>query len=197
MNIDAITKVLKGGGLVVMPTDTVYGILGDSTNYETVKKAYEVKNRDYSKPMILLVSCYEMLEEYVEDILDLEKDLMNYYWPGELTILLKRNKNVLDIVTSGGELVGVRIPNDKNILRIIDEVGKPLISTSANISSKDTITSINLLEKSIVDNIDYIYDGGEVKKRASTIVRVIDDMVVVLRDGGLKESIEDRYRFNS
>ncbi len=194
MDVLKISNVIKDGGIVVIPTDTVYGIVADGTNEEVIRRTYEIKKRDYSKPMILLVSSYEMLEEYVGDISELEKDLMNDYWPGELTILLKRKDNVLDVVTNGGDLVGVRIPNNKDLLKLIDEVGKPLISTSANVSSKDTITNISKLEKSIVDNVQYIYDGGDVDNKASTIVRVIDDVVVILRAGNLARQIEEKYQ---
>ena len=161
MNIDYVSKIISDGGVAVIPTDTVYGIVADAMNYDAVKKAYEVKKRDYSKPMILLVSNYEMLNNYVKDISNFELELMNNYWPGELTILLKRNENVLDIVTNGGELVGIRIPNNKTLIELIDKVGKPLISTSANISKKETITDISMLEQSLLDNVDYIYDGGK------------------------------------
>lgn len=194
MNIDYVSKIISDGGVAVIPTDTVYGIVADATNYDAVKKAYEVKKRDYSKPMILLVSNYEMLNNYVKDISNFELELMNNYWPGELTILLKRNENVLDIVTNGGELVGIRIPNNKTLIELIDKVGKPLISTSANISKKETITDISMLEQSLLDNVDYIYDGGKLTGSASTIIRIIDDMIVILRAGNLAKEIEEKYK---
>ena len=91
MNIELVANEIDKGELVVLLTDTVYGIVGDATNLEVIHKVYNVKRRDYSKPLILMVSSIDMLLRYVDDINDLERKLIDKYWPGKLTILFKKN----------------------------------------------------------------------------------------------------------
>ena len=108
MDIDKIVDVINSSGLVISPTDTVYGIMGDSLNKDSIKLVYEVKQRDYSKPLILLMSSIDMIKEYTLDISDKEMDLMNKFYPGCMTILLKRNSKVDGMICNNGEFVGVQ-----------------------------------------------------------------------------------------
>lgn len=194
MNIEEITKVLNEGGVVVCPTDTVYGILCDATNIGSVRRIYKLKQRIHSKPMIVLASNVEMIEKYCTDINDLERKLINTYAPGELTIILKKSNLIPDIVTANMDSVGIRIPNDSNLLDIINRLNRPIVSTSANVSNMDTITSIDLLEESIKINVDYVYDGGYINRDPSTIVKVENNKIKILRDGSLSNDIKDRFK---
>ena len=90
MNIDELVNILKAGKLAIIPTDTIYGIVADATNEDAIKKVYEVKQRDYNKPLIILVSSIKMLKNYVKDISSIEENLIKKYWPGKLTILFKK-----------------------------------------------------------------------------------------------------------
>lgn len=192
MNIERLVNIISVGEIAVIPTDTVYGIIGDATNLDVVHKIYEVKKRDYSKPLILMVSGIEMLERYVEGINKLERKLMDKYWPGKLTILFKKNNNVNDLITSGSDLVGIRYPDNKDIIELIDRIGKPLISTSCNISSKDVITRIDMLEEEISEYVSYVYDGGVLSDISSTIVKVTDK-IEIIREGELASVIKEEF----
>ena len=150
MDIERLVEVINNGNIAVVPTDTVYGIIGDATNIDVIHKVYEVKKRDYSKPLILMVSSIDMLEKYVLEINDIEKKLIDRYWPGKLTILFKKNNNIDDLITSGSNLVGIRYPDNKDLNELMNKLNKPLISTSCNISSKEVITSIDMLEEDTI-----------------------------------------------
>ncbi len=193
MDIERLVKVINDGEIAVIPTDTVYGIIGDATNVDVIHKIYEVKKRDYSKPLILMISGIEMLERYVGEISELERQLIDKYWPGKLTILFKKNDNVNELITSGSKLVGIRYPDNKEIIELIKEIDKPLISTSCNISSKDVITSINMLEEDISKYVSYVYDGGTLSDTSSTIVKV-DEKIEILREGELAVLIREEFK---
>lgn len=193
MNIERLVELINNGNIAVVPTDTVYGIIGDATSVDVIHKVYEVKKRDYSKPLILMVSSVDMLEKYVLEINDIEKKLIDKYWPGKLTILFKKNNNVDDLITSGSNLVGIRYPDNKELNEVMDKLDKPLISTSCNISSKDVITSIDMLEEDIGKYVSYIYDGGILGDTSSTIVKVNGNKIEILRDGELSSQVREEF----
>lgn len=193
MDIGRLVEVINNGNIAVVPTDTVYGIIGDATNIDVIHKVYEVKKRDYSKPLILMVSSIDMLEKYVLEVNDIEKKLIDRYWPGKLTILFKKNNNVDDLITSGSNLVGIRYPDNKELNELMDKLNKPLISTSCNISSKEVITSIDMLEEDISKHVSYVYDGGILSDTSSTIVRVNGGKIEIIRDGELSSLIREDF----
>lgn len=196
MNIDKICEVINNGGIVITPTDTIYGIMGDSLNEDVIRKVFEIKKRPFNKPLLLLMDSFEMVEQYTEEISEKERILMDRYWPGLVTFILKKNDKVSELITSGNDTVGIRIPNNKDLLEIIRRLNRPVISTSANITGTEVITSTQLLEKDLIDNIDYIEDGGEVDSESSTIIKIEDNKLVVLREGKLSREIEEYYKEN-
>ena len=135
-----------------------------------------------------------MLNKYVLEINDLEQRLIDKFWPGKLTILFKKNKLISDLITSGSDLVGIRLPDNKELVELIIKLDKPLISTSCNISTRDVITSINLIEKELLDKISFVYDCGEMSDVSSTIVQVVDDKIKILREGELVSLIKEEFR---
>ena len=193
MNVDKIDKVINEGKLVISPTDTVYGIMGDALNDEVIKRVFFVKKRDVKKPLILLMNSIEMIYEYTCNINELEQELINKYHPGLLTIILKKNDKISNLITSGLDTVGIRIPDNKDLLSIIGKLNRPVISTSANISGSEVITNIWMIENELKENIDYIEDGGELSDSYSTIVVVIDGKIKILRDGLLANQIRSDY----
>lgn len=196
MNIDKICEVINNGGIVITPTDTIYGIMGDSLNEDVIRKVFEIKKRPFNKPLLLLMDSFEMVKQYTEEISEKERLLMDRYWPGLVTFILKKNDKVNELITSGNDTVGIRIPNNKDLLEIIRRLNRPVISTSANITGTEVITSTQLLEKDLIDNIDYIEDGGEVDSESSTIIKIEDNKLVVLREGKLCREIEEYYKEN-
>ena len=193
MNIDKIVKEIKQGNLVIIPTDTVYGISVDMTNEKAIKKVYEAKNRDKSKPLILLVSSVDMLRKYTEKLNQLEEEIIKKYLPGKLTLLLHKNNKVSDEITSGSNLVGIRIPDNKELIKIIDKIGNPIISTSANISGKTTITNPKEIEKEMLKHISYVEDAGTINNEPSSIIKIENEKIIVIRKESISKQILKDY----
>lgn len=184
-----IINTLKDGKLVIMPTDTIYGIIGDATNEDVINKVYEVKERPHDKPLLILVSNFSMLHELVTEIPKETEKIINKFWPGPLTILFKKSSKVSDALTANSALVAIRMPKDKRLLNIMNHLNRPLISTSANISSHDAITNPNQLEEKMKEKIDLIVDEGTVNNEASTLITIVNGKIEILREGSLTEKI--------
>lgn len=184
-----IIKTLKDGKLVIMPTDTIYGIIGDATNEDVINKVYEVKERPHDKPLLILVSNFSMLHELVTEIPKETEKIIKKFWPGPLTILFKKSSKVSDALTANSALVAIRMPKDKRLLNIMNHLNRPLISTSANISSHDAITNPNQLEEKMKEKIDLIVDEGTVNNEASTLITIVNGKIEILREGSLTEKI--------
>ena len=193
MNVDKIVEVVNSSGLVISPTDTVYGIMGDALNEDVIRRVYSAKKRSYSKPLILLMSSVDMIKEYTECISDVEEKLINKFLPGLMTIILKKNEKISSLICNGGDYVGIRIPDNKDLIDIINKLGRPVISTSANISDRDVITRVDMISDELLFGIDYVYDGGEINSLSSTIIRVVDGKLVILRRGELVDDIESYF----
>jgi tRNA threonylcarbamoyl adenosine modification protein (Sua5/YciO/YrdC/YwlC family) len=189
-----LANVIKKGGVVLIPTDTIYGISCDATNIDAIKKVYDIKERNYNNPLLILVSSIEMLNEYVKEINDTEKELIDMFWPGKLTILLKKNNKIDDLVTAGSEYVGVRIPDNKYLIDVIEKIGKPLISTSANKSGDEPVINPNILNDEILSKFDYVDNVGDLIASSSTLVQVDGKYVKILRDGDLTDRIKNSFR---
>lgn len=190
MQEERIISELKKGNLVIMPTDTVYGIIADATKEETIKKVFNAKERSFNKPLLVLVSDKNMLEKLVSEISPKAEEIISKYWPGPLTILFPKKDEVSDILTASSPYIAIRMPNDKRLLNIIRKVNKPLISTSANITSKETITEVSQIEEKMKEKISYILDGGVVKNEVSTIIKIENDKIEIVRAGFLADELK-------
>ena len=196
MNVDKIVEVVNSSGLVISPTDTVYGIMGDALNEDVIRRVYSAKKRSYSKPLILLMSNIDMIKEYTECISDEEEKLINKFLPGLMTVILKKNEKISSLICNGGDYVGIRIPDNKDLIDIINKLGRPVISTSANISDNDVITRVDMIEEELLKNIDYVEDGGEIVSLSSSVVRVVDGELIILREGKISDEIKAYYMAN-
>ena len=193
MDVKDVVDKLNKGYIGITPTDTVYGIMGDATKEDVIKRVFDVKKRDYSNPLLMLVSDIDMLKEYIYVSNDIEKKLIDKYWPGRMTLILKKKDNVSNLLTGNRDNVGVRIPDNKELLDIIKLFGKPVISTSANISGSATITSVDQIEEELKHSVDFIVDGGILDNKGSTIVYAIDNEIKILRDGDLSSKIKEDF----
>lgn len=177
-------EVLRGGGLVVYPTETLYALGADALDPEAVARVYKVKRRPLGKPLSIAVSSLEMLRRYA--YLDEKADrLARRFLPGPLTLVL-RKKDLPEILTSGLSKVGVRIPADHRALELIERFGGPVTATSANITEEiSPITVEEVLEQ--LTGVDLILDGGPLdpSRVPSTIVDMTGEPKV-LREGRIK-----------
>ncbi len=193
MDINSLVNILNNGGTAIIPTDTVYGLVGDATNEKVIKKVFLIKQRENTKPLLILISNFDMLKKYVKNISPLELEIINKFWPGPLTIIFQNKKNLSDILTANKNEIAIRMPDDERLLDLINKLDKPIIATSANIAHKKTITSIDLLEDNIKNNVNYIYDSGFLEDNPSTIIKVIDNKVIIVRDGIMSKDIKNYF----
>lgn len=190
MNTDDIIKVLNGKGKVIaIRTDTVYGLVCNALDELAVNKIYDIKNREKKKPLSIFVKDFTEVSKYadIEGISETTKKLMSKYWPGALTIVFKKKNNTLKHLLSGLDSIGIRIPNDKELFKILNKVDFPLAQTSCNISGEKEYTSAKEIETALGDKIDLIVDGGVViNSKPSTIVSVEHGEPIILRAGDIK-----------
>lgn len=187
--------VLKKGGLVIYPTETLYGIGVDATNPVAIKKLTEYKNRPFGKPYSIAVANQKMAEEYTQ-LNDSAKNLYNQFLPGPLTIISKGRHKLAPGVENEEGTLAIRIPDYKLVIDIVKALGKPITSTSANASYKKRPYKISDILENVSDKqkglIDLIIDAGELPKNdPSTVVDTTLDDRVTLRQGKIKFNKEN------
>ena len=181
-------NIIKEGGVVIFPTETVYGIGVNGLNENAIKRLYKIKNRPLNKPISLLVSSIEMALNLVRNVTAVEYDLMQEFFPGPLTIVLKKKDIIPNILTANGDTVGIRMPQDEMARKLIEYAGVPIATTSANISGNISSTNIETAMKYFGEKVDYYVDGGECKIGiSSTVVKLDNDAPYILRKGTISE----------
>ncbi|MCL5025320.1 MAG: L-threonylcarbamoyladenylate synthase, partial [Chloroflexi bacterium] len=153
-------EVLRGGGLVVYPTDTLYGLGAHAFTPAAVERVFALKGRAAEKPVPLLLARPEDMESVALDIPDLAWELADAFWPGALTLVLKRHPLVLDIVTGGGPTVAVRVPHHAVPLGLVAALGVPITGTSANPAGKPGPRTASEAVEALGDGVDLVLDGG-------------------------------------
>jgi L-threonylcarbamoyladenylate synthase len=172
-------EILKSGGVVIFPTETVYGIGALADKEEAIKRIFKIKNRPEDKPLQILIANLEQAKDLAQEIKGKSEELAKKYWPGPLTLVLKKKSSVSDLITASKETVGLRMPAQDWLLKLISKVG-PLAASSANLSGETDPSSA--LEVTI--EADLLLDGGKCKLgQASTVVDVSVDPPLILREG--------------
>ncbi len=199
VNIDKICDVLKKGGLVIMPTETVYGAFVDATNPKAVEKLNQYKKRPFGKPYSVAVSDQKMAERYVF-LNETAKNLYQNFLPGPLTIISKGKGKAAKGVESETGTLGIRIPDYKLVIEVIKKYGKPLTATSANQSYKKTPYRVSDILENISEKqkglIDIIIDAGTLPpNKPSTVIDTTGDDALILRKGDVE--IKDKKEFLS
>lgn len=186
--LNKIKEILDNDGVIIFPTDTVYGIACNCFSEKAIKKIFDIKKRPENKPINVLSNNLDKIKLVSRNINEKEKFLIDKYMPGALTIILDKNEKVSDILTAGLDTIGVRIPKNNISLRILENLSYPLATTSANISGDSAGIKISDFLKEFDGLVDAIIDGGETDlKVASTIVRVeSDNKLKIIREGTLK-----------
>ncbi len=195
-------SLLEEGELVAIPTETVYGLAANALNTETVLKIFETKNRPHFDPLIVHVSSIEQASSLVTDFPSNARLLAEKFWPGPLTLLLKKKQIIPDLVTSGLDTVGIRMPFHPLTLELLRTLDFPLAAPSANPFGYISPTSAKHVSAQLDDKINLILDGGESDVGVeSTIIDCTQETPVVVRLGGLGvekiESIIGRVEVNT
>ena len=182
--------VLKNNGLILVPTETVYGIAANACSDEACMKIFKAKNRAQDNPLIIHVSDKEMINFVAEKPTDVEQKLIDAFMPGPFTLILKKKNVICDVASCNMETIGVRMPSNKIIHELIKQSNIPIAAPSANISGKPSGTKISDIKQELSDKMDVIIDGGECKIGIeSTVVKVNDDGIPeILRPGYITEN---------
>ena len=185
-----ISDTLKDGGLVVLPTETVYGLGGNGLNKRACKKIYEAKGRPSDNPLILHIAENSQLDELVAEIPDVAKKCIEKFWPGPLTIIFKRAAIIPDEATGGLDTVAIREPSNEIAHAILKAVDFPVAAPSANLSGRPSPTKVEHVIEDLNGRVDIIVDGGHsVVGIESTVLDVTADPPMILRPG--KITLED------
>ena len=178
--------ILKKGGLVAFPTETVYGLGADALNEEAARKIYAAKGRPSDNPLIAHVAKKEDIEPLVREIPEAGKKLMDAFWPGPLTLIFPKSGRVPKGTTGGLDTVAVRMPSDPVARRLIELAGTPVAAPSANTSGRPSPTTAEHVRQDMDGRIEMIVDGGPVGIGVeSTIVDVTGEIPMVLRPGAI------------
>lgn len=177
-------EIIRNGGLVAFPTETVYGLGGDALNKESSRKIYQAKGRPSDNPLIIHIADMEHLEKIVSEIPESAVKLSKAFWPGPLTLIMKKSDNVPRETTGGLDTVAVRMPSHKIARRFIEKSGGYVAAPSANLSGKPSPTSAKYVAQDMMGRIDMIIDAEGVEiGLESTIVDLTSDVPMILRPG--------------
>jgi L-threonylcarbamoyladenylate synthase len=188
LQVDRAIEILKDGGIVAFPTDTVYGLGGNVFSIEAAERIYRVKQRPRHIPLPVLLADSTQLADIVAAVPETARYLMRHFWPGGLTLVLKKKDTLPDIITAGSDKVAVRIPDHVVPLALIRGLGAPIIGTSANISDKPSPVTAEEVDQQIGSQVDLIIDMGRCTGGLeSTVVDVTGETPVILRRGVISE----------
>ena len=172
--VNKALKVIQDGGIILYPTDTIWGIGCDATNTDAVNKIYALKQRDESKSMIILLDSDNKLPGYITEVPDIAYDLIEYA-ENPLTLVMPGARNISPALIAADGTVGIRVSNHPFCQQLIQRLRKPIVSTSANVSGQPSPEYFSKIDQDIIDGVDYVVDidqySTEVKK-PSTIMRL-------------------------
>jgi|SRR5579872_3418619 len=175
--IEKAANILKSGGVVIFPTDTVYGIGCIYDNDKAVDRVYKIKGTEKTQAFPVLVASVEQVEK-VAQLNSLAKSLISKFWPGGLTLVLKKK--------DGSQKVGFRMPNSDLVRSLIEKAGSPIVGTSANLHTHQTPNSYEELDPKVTKQVDYVVKGECELGRASTVVDVTISPPKILRQGAVQ-----------
>lgn len=186
-SIKLAVGVLSSGGVLMHPTETCYGFAVDVFNEKALNKLFLLKGRDANKPLSIMVSSLEMAQKYGE-FSEKALELVEKHWPGPLSIVVPRKSSLPDFFNLNENFVSIRYSDYPFCSELVKEFGKPIVTTSANLSDMPPLYKVDLTQfKDLVEEIDLVVDGGElVENKPSTVVKVEGNKVIVLRQGGLR-----------
>lgn len=195
--LDAVESVIMSGGVVVLPTDTVYGMVGDACKHAAVQKMYQLKHRPRKKALPVFVRNIAMARTYAY-ISDTKVKFLERVWPGPVTVIFHHKDKFPKLLSAGADTIAMRMPDNQLILDLIEKIGRPLAQTSANISGHPPAYSVEEIKNYFLyENLepDLAVDSGEITGTPSTIIDFTRQMPLVLRAGLLtKDELKHFFR---
>lgn len=186
-SIREVSKTIISGGVIVYPTETVYGIGACALDEQAILRVFQIKRRPRSMPIFLAVSSLEMLDK-VAEISTNDREILERLMPGPVSVLVKRKDVVPNVLTAGSSLVGIRFPDQEVALRIIDAAG-PITSTSANLTGSPSPGSVEEVSPEIAKRVEMVLDGGKCKYgQPSTLLDLTNRTII--RPGAELEKVK-------
>jgi len=176
--ISKASEALRKDGTILYPTDTIWGIGCDATSNSAVLKVYKMKKRDFKKPLICLASSYEMISDYLEFMPDF--DYHKFYKERATTFIFDSPKGISNYITKYSKSIGFRVPNNDFCKKLITELGKPIVSTSANYSGEEFPKNFDMINKKIINDVDYVV------KRISSNKKTFESRIIKVKSDGNK-----------
>lgn len=181
-NIDRVVQSLRDGGVIAYPTDTTYGIGCSILNKKGIERIYQLKQRDRKKPFSFICPNLSEVSRYAK-ISNAAFKILRRYLPGPYTFVLEATREVPDLLLTRQKTVGIRIPDNLICLEIVQKLGHPIITTSANLSGEDPVGDPDLIDMNFGAQLDLIVDGGILTKEVSSVVSLVGDVPEILRRG--------------
>lgn len=190
--LNKAASIIKNGGLVVFPTETVYGLGANVFDENALAKIFSAKGRPSDNPLIVHIGDKDQLKRLVENVTEFQQKLIDIFWPGPLTIVFEKKDNVSNIVSGGLSTIAVRMPSNIVARELVNLSGVPIAAPSANVSGRPSGTTGGDIYDDLSGKVDMIIDAGESNIGVeSTVVKVNDDQVLILRPGAVtKEMLE-------
>lgn len=181
--ISEVSEKLKNGAIGVIPTDTIYGIVGSSLIPETVERIYALRKRNSKKPFIILISSLDDLKIFDISVKKNVEELLKKIWPGKVSVILDLpRKNKLNYLHRGTNSLSFRLPDDPSLIELLKKSG-PLVAPSANLEGQKESKSINDAKNYFGEGVDFYIDGREIKSKPSTLIKIENNKIIVLRKG--------------
>lgn len=182
MNIKHIVKILKNGGLIAYPTDTIYGIGCDLFNKSAIEKVYQIKKMPRYKPLSFICADLKDISVYAQ-VSNTAYKIMKRLIPGPYTFILNATRMVPKIMLTKRRTVGIRVPDNNICLSIVRELGNPIISTSASVSKEEILSDPVEIESTFGHSIDIVIDGGVLVSEPSSMIDFTESTPKVIREG--------------
>jgi len=183
--IEEAMRTIQDGGIVLYPSDTIYGLGCDPFNADAVRRIYEIKGRDEGKGVLVLIPDLEWVDRLAAEVSSAAEHLMDQFWPGPLTLLFPPSPSVPSSVVGREGRIGIRCPDSPFLLAWMESLRGPLVSTSANLSREAIPKTLEALRGIFYDKVDLFLEAGELTARpASTVVDLLGDPQIVRRGAG-------------
>lgn len=181
-----ISSLLKAGKIGIIPTDTIYGIVGSALNPETVEEIYRLRKRAKNKPMIILIADLKDLTQFNISLTAKQVKFLKRVWPNPLSVVLHVPSKKFKYLHRGTKSLAFRIPKNEGLIKLLEEVG-PLVAPSVNIEGEKPAETIDEAKKYFADKVAFYIDGGKIKSQPSTVIQLADDgSWKILRQGSYK-----------
>ena len=191
--VDDVVRVLRNGGVVAIPTDTVYGLAAAFDDDDAVERLFRIKGRPANLAIPLLIDCANSVNRYVSSVPESFWSLANAFWPGQLTIVMRKSDLVSERLTAGRNTVGLRVPDHRLPRHLSKSLGRAITGTSANLSGSPSLATASEVEEQLGSAVDLIVDGGATSAPiSSTVVDLSGETPTIVREGRITP--EDIWR---